>query len=147
MRLQDIMNKKVERVSPKTSADRAWDKMQMREIHHLVVMENGRVIGVVSQRDLGGRRGASVRRGRTVADLMTPHAVTAKSDATVKRAANLMRGHIIGCLPVVDEGKLKGIITVADLLDLWGRGGLDRTATRAERAKIRHRAGRTKGGA
>ena len=48
-----------------------------------------------------------------------------------------MRGRTIGCLPVVERGRLMGIVTVTDLLDLLGRG-LDRS-TQPERASLHYR--------
>jgi CBS-domain-containing membrane protein len=59
----------------------------------------------------------------------------------VREAANLMRGHRAGSLPVVDGGKLVGIVTVWDFLDLIGRGA-DRPVAHAERWVLNNR-GRT----
>jgi acetoin utilization protein AcuB len=92
----------------------------------------------VSSRDLGGERGAAMRKGTNVSDLMTPQAVTAKPVTTIRQAANLMRGRTIGCLPVLEDGKLKGIVTVTDLLELLGRG-LERPVARTERAMLSRR--------
>jgi CBS-domain-containing membrane protein len=58
-----------------------------------------------------------------VRDLMTAKLVTANPETTVREAANLMRGHDVNCLPVFnDRDRLKGIVTVVDLLELIGRG-------------------------
>jgi CBS domain-containing protein len=122
IRLQNIMETNVDTVAPEEPAERAWTRMRQAGIHHLVVLQDGKVTGVVSSRDLGGPKGAATRRDRTVADLMTPHAVCAARDTTIRAAANLMRGRSIGCLPVLDRGRLVGIVTVADLLEALGRG-------------------------
>jgi len=122
MRIQEVMSTGVETASSRESADRAWERMRERKIHHLVVTESGKVAGVLSDRDLGGPGGAAVRAGRTVADLMTTALVTAGPRSTIKQAANLLRGRSVGCLPVFDGGKLVGIVTVSDLLELLGRG-------------------------
>jgi CBS domain-containing protein len=122
MRLSEIMAAMVETVPPDLPADIAWELLRRRRIHHLVVTAGHQVVGVISERDLGGRSGASIRQGRTVADLMTTGAVTATPTTTVKQAANLLRGRSIGCLPVVRGARLIGIITVSDLLELIGRG-------------------------
>lgn len=140
MRLQEIMSTNVRTVAPGLSADEAWEIMQQHDIHHLVVMEKGRLIGVISERDLGGRRGPAVRRNQTVLDLMTPHTITGKPTSSVKQAANLLRGYIIGCLPVVENGKLLGIVTTSDLLELLGRG-LEKPVARTERAMLSRRQG------
>jgi acetoin utilization protein AcuB len=122
MRLHEIMSTAERTVAPGTPADDAWELMRVARLRHLVVMEGRRVLGILSQRDLGGTRGASVRRGKTAAELMTEAVVTATPHTTVREAANLLRGHVIGCLPVVDAGRLVGIVTTTDLLDLIGRG-------------------------
>jgi len=123
MRLKDFMNTDVETVRSETSAEEAWERMRARDIRHLVVARGGTVLGVVSDRDLGGRRGAALRRGKTVADVMTTAPVTARPETTLRQAANLMRGRSVGCLPVVGEdGRLQGIVTITDILDVVGRG-------------------------
>ncbi|CAN5899249.1 hypothetical protein BH11MYX2_BH11MYX2_11170 [soil metagenome] len=53
---------------------------------------------------------------------MTAHVVVAAPETTIKQAANLLRGRVIGCLPVVDGKTLVGIVTTTDLLELIGRG-------------------------
>jgi CBS domain-containing protein len=94
---------------------------------------------VLSHRDAGGRQGAPVRKGRTVEELMTTPVITVEPTATVRKAANLMRGRSIGCVVVTDRGRVVGIVTVADLLDLLGRG-VDRPAASDNRSTLRHRA-------
>jgi hypothetical protein len=92
--------------------------MRRSDIHHLVVMDASQILGILSDRDAGSRRGASVRAGHTVADLMTTHVVTRSPTDTIRSAANLMRGRTIGCLPIVKRPRLVGIVTVSDLLVL-----------------------------
>ena len=116
MRMFEVMTEGVRTVSPTAAADEAWELMRRERIHHLVVTDSSGVVGVLSDRDAGGRRGRGVRTGRTVADLMSPHAVTIDARETVRKAANLMQGRTIGCLPVVDRGKLVGIVSRANLL-------------------------------
>jgi acetoin utilization protein AcuB len=122
MHVKDLMTKHVETTSPTARAAIAWEVMQSRRIHHLVVMRNGEACGVVSSRDLGGRNGATLRQDATVEQLMSPMAITVSSSATVREAANLMRGRGIGCLPVVDGNRVVGILTTSDLLEFIGRG-------------------------
>ncbi len=128
MRLQEIMSSPVSTVSSEASAEAAWETMKTERIHHLVVLERGQVVGVVTDRDLGASRGKSVRRGKTVADLMSKAPLIAENTMTVRQAANKCRGRAIGCLPVVKQGKLVGIVTVSDLLEVLARG-VDRPAT------------------
>ena len=139
MRVQDIMTTGVLTVSPATAADRAWELMRTKGVHHLVVTRASDVVGVLSARDAGGRQGASLRAGRTVADLMTEKVVTAEPTLTVRQAANLMRGRSIGCLVVTNKGRAVGIVTVADLLELLGRG-IERPVATTKRWTLTHRA-------
>ncbi len=99
MRLQEIMTLSVRNVTPQLAAEDAWQLMRAARVRHLAVMEAGHLVGILSERDLGSARGGAVRKNRTVVELMTPHTVTATPQTTVKEAANLLRGHVIGCLP------------------------------------------------
>ena len=144
MRLQDIMRTDVRTIGRDESAEVAWARMREYRIRHLVVTEGRNIVGVISERDLGGVRGASVRRNQTVADLMTENPFTVEPSTTIREAANLMRGRSIGCLPVVEKKKVVGIITTADMLELLGRhalalaGNAGKTRWKAVRASTRH---------
>jgi CBS domain-containing protein len=138
MRVQDVMTQRVKTIPPTTAAEEAWNVMRLSGIHHLVVTNANRVVGVLSDRDAGGRRGAAVRMNSVVADLMTAPAVTVEPTTTVRQAANTMRGRSIGCLVVVKSGRPIGIVTVSDLLELIGRG-IARGTSPATRWTLRHR--------
>jgi acetoin utilization protein AcuB len=122
MRINDIMTPAVRVVEPQLDAEAAWRKMRAARIRHLVVMDDDRVVGIVSAHDLGGARETAARKGRTVGDVMTADPVVAAPTTTLREAANVLRGRAIGCLPVVDGARLVGIVTTTDLLDLIGRG-------------------------
>jgi acetoin utilization protein AcuB len=122
MRIQDVMTRNVQTIAPTSAADDARTLMRTKGIRHLVVIDEGRIVGVLSDRDLGGRQTAASRT-RTVRELMTPRVVTVPPDSTTRRAANLMRGRSIGCLVVATPaGRVRGIVTTADLLEFLGRG-------------------------
>ena len=137
MRVQDIMTTEVQTVPPGAPADEAWTVMRAKGIRHLAVTEAGRVVGILSDRDAGGRQGSPVRRNRTVSELMTSNVVTVPPTTTVRKAANLMRGRSIGCLVVTQGERIVGIVTAADLLDLLGRG-LERHAVTTTRWTLKH---------
>ena len=123
MRVHEIMTRRVQTVAHTENAEAAWNLMRWKRIHHLVVTgEGGEVVGVVSARDLGGRDRDEVRRMRPIGAMMTAYAVKATPDMPVRQAANVMRGWNIGCLPVVEGGKLVGIVTVSDLLRIVAEG-------------------------
>ena len=121
MRVRDIMTIGVRTIVPTATCEKAWESMRGHNIHHLVVTQGGTVVGVLSERDCGGRRGAALGRDRTVEQMMSSPAVTVAPDASVRRAANMMRGRSIGCLVVVEDGRATGIVTVSDLLEFVGR--------------------------
>lgn len=137
MRVQDVMSDEVRTIQPSATAGDAWEYMRSKNIHHLVVTDGGQIVGVLSERDAGGRSGRTVRAGRTVADLMTRNVVSVERTDTVRRAASVMRGRAIGCLPVTRGRKLVGIVTTADLLELLGRG-VDRPS-HADRHTLNYR--------
>jgi len=122
MRLADIMSSPVETIDVDESAENAWNRMQLRKIHHLVVMKEGEAVGVISARDLSGPRGVALRWAGSVEELMSPQIVTASPDTTVREAANLLRGRNIGCLPILRGRKVVGIVTITDLIEMVGRG-------------------------
>jgi CBS domain-containing protein len=112
------MTDQVYQVSPDTSAEIAWNIMSMHRIHHLVVTQDGRIVGLLSARDFGRIKGRRARERHSVSDLMTLNVTTASPTTTVRRAANMMHGSAIGCLVIVDRGRIVGIVTAADLLAL-----------------------------
>jgi acetoin utilization protein AcuB len=116
MRLQDIMSKDIKTIAPNADVAAARNAMRTNRIRHLIVTAGREVVGIVSDRDLAGRA------ADTVADAMTRGVVTATPQTTVRQAANLLRGHIIGCLVVLQGTTPVGIVTTTDLLDLIGRG-------------------------
>jgi len=138
MKVRDIMSTKVQTIDMNEKAESAWNLMKWKRIHHVVVTDGpGQVVGVVSARDLGGQDREEARKVRPVAAMMTAYAVKAIPGMPVRQAANVMRGWNIGCLPVIDDGKLVGIVTVSDLLRIVAEGAEKPAAApkKAARAK------------
>jgi CBS domain-containing protein len=118
------MSREIKTIGPTASIIEARNAMRTGGVRHLLVLDGRWVAGVVSDRDLGVRvadRGIRTD-GLTVNDVMTTNVVTASPEATVRQAANQLRGHVIGCLVVMEGAKPLGIVTTTDLLDLIGRG-------------------------
>jgi len=134
MDVRDVMTKDPISIEPDALVGTAIDVMVERKVRHLpVVDEKGAVVGIITDRDLRSaalapaleqylskaaqRRlrgvGATLENLR-VKDAMTRSPVTTKSDVPVTQAAALMLEAHIGSLPVVDDGKLVGIVTDRD---------------------------------
>lgn len=148
MRLQDIMSRDIKTIRPTASAAEARESMRLAGVRHLLVMDGRDVVGIMSDRDLGGRARTGGKRsdGPSVADLMTTTVITAEPETTIRQAANLLRGHVIGCLAVLDGTKAVGIVTTTDLLDLIGRGAerpVERSIPRTLSSRGRRKAGPT----
>jgi len=118
MLVASIMSREVRVIAPDAPAERAWQFMQEEHIRHLVVVDGENVVGVLSDRDLGGAHGAEARAGKLARDLMTPHAIVIGADTEVRDVAKILRDLTIDCFPVVDGHQLVGIITTTDLLDV-----------------------------
>jgi CBS domain-containing protein len=127
-RVRDVMTSPALTISPDTTVPAAIALMREHAIRHLPVVENGRLVGMISRGDL---REASITASinadqyelhfllskLTVAKLMSRKVHTVTSDAFVVYAAELMTGNKIAGLPVVDEkGGVIGIVTESDLL-------------------------------
>lgn len=146
MRIRDIMSRGIATIAPGANLDAARNAMRVNGIRHLVVVDGHDVVGVVSDRDLGGRLSAAPGKrtaGLTVADVMSTGVVSVKPETTVRQAANLLRGFVIGSLVVQEGKKPVGILTTTDLLDLIGRGA-ERPIPKSTRWTLRARGPRNR---
>jgi CBS domain-containing protein len=142
MRVSQVMTKRVQTVPSTLPAWEAWELMQRRKIRHLVVREHGEIAGVLSDADIGGRCGSNIRAGTTVGQLMTPHVIGAAPTDTVQDAARRMQTGKLGCLLVINRGRLVGIVTLTDLLEVLAHEATlseARTPARAPRRAARAR--------
>ena len=101
-------------VSPNDSLALAAAKMDTGNFRRLPVVDDGRLVGILTLDDV--RNHYDRLESEQVKSAMTAHPVTVSSSATLERATSLLSKHKIGGLPVVDGGKLVGIITKGDLL-------------------------------
>ena len=127
MPVQDWMSKDLVAIDENTSIMKASKIMKQNEIQHLPVLRKGRLVGIVSDRDL---KEATPSKATTldihemyhlldtvtVKTLMPKHLFTITPGETVEKAAAVMLKHHISALPVVDDkGALAGIITKGDI--------------------------------
>lgn len=123
MRLSEIMNTPVETIAADASVATARARCALNGIHHLVVTRDGDVVGVLSTTDLDPWIGAESEEALAVKDVMDAPVLEATPATTVRQAASLLLGHHASCLPILNNGRLAGVVTVTDLLRLLARGG------------------------
>lgn len=118
MKVRDIMSQKVIRIGHQEPAQVAARTLTHYNIGMLPVCGgDGRLCGVITDRDLVTRCLAAERAAGTwkVSDVMSSHVISVGPDADLAQAAELMGKHQIRRLPVVENGRLCGMVTLADL--------------------------------
>jgi acetoin utilization protein AcuB len=156
MKVADLMTRKLITVAPDDSVEAAVKLLRRRGIRHLLVMKKGRLVGIVSDRDL--KRAMDPGRTRKkllgigglyfllepilVREIMTPDPVTVGPDLSAQEAAGLMVSERFGALPVEKDGTTVGIVTETDLLRYFAGVG---APTPPERPKPRRRPARGQG--
>jgi CBS domain-containing protein len=117
---RDVMTGPPVETVPETSpVGRAADMMRARRIRHLPVLRNNEVVGVLSERDVLRYlllRGMKAGEQDPVSSAMSAPAAIVGPNDPLGWASGLMAERKLGCLPVVDEGRLRGIITLTDLI-------------------------------
>jgi acetoin utilization protein AcuB len=121
--VKDSMTREIVTLSPDETAGTALALCRERRIRHLPVLKEGRLVGIVSDRDLRSATPALGDPARSAAlqeilveDVMARDVLTALPDDPIEHAANVMREERIGCLPVVEGGELVGILTSSDVM-------------------------------
>lgn len=126
-RVRDIMQRKLVTISASERLSTVEDIMTLGRVRHIPVVQGGRLVGVVSERDLlraslsnlSEHRDAERRAFLHVVEIArvmsTPPRVIAP-EARVDEAARIMAERKIGCLPVVEQERLIGLLTETDVL-------------------------------
>jgi acetoin utilization protein AcuB len=144
--VRDSMTQELVTVVPETTAAEALALCRTNRIRHLPILEGGRLVGVISDRDLraatpalGDRARAEALERIRVADEMTRDLTTARPEDPIEDAAMAMYERKIGCLPVVDGEDLVGIVTSSDVLRALVRlVGAHEPGSRLEVALLSH---------
>lgn len=128
MKVKELMTQVVHSVSPEDKVDRVFFLFNFENIRHLPVVEKGKLVGILSDRDLkkvlgpakkflekpdGTALTISTRKVRTI---MKRNPITIEPEQRAGDAAAIMAKRKIGALPVVHKDKLVGIITATDIL-------------------------------
>lgn len=117
----DAKGRDVVTIRPDATIATAVHRLALERVGALVVSEDGiRIAGILSERDivgaLAGEGADLLSTGRHVADLMTRHVVTCGPDDTVKQLMAEMTRRRIRHLPVVEGGRIAGIVSIGDVV-------------------------------
>jgi CBS domain-containing protein len=114
-------------LGPEDTLDLANDVISLGRIRHIPVVDAGRLVGLLSERDLMGAAASHVFGLKTksksallksvlIRDVMKKRVVTVAPETSIKDAAHLMADKKIGCVPVVSNGAIVGLVTTTDIL-------------------------------
>jgi CBS domain-containing protein len=114
-------------LKPEDTLDLANDIISLGRIRHIPVVEDGTLVGLLSERDLMGaaatkifqlkqKRKSALLKTVLIKDVMKKRVISVKPDTPIKDAAHLMAAKKIGCVPVVESGTLVGLLTTTDIL-------------------------------
>ena len=121
---KDVMIKNVKTISPSATMAEAAKAMKKNRIGSLVVVKGNRPVGIITERDLAYKIIAEEQSlDMKVREVMTKDLKTVQPEKSIKDAARLMAAHVIRRLPVVEGGKLVGIITIEDIMRIEKVGG------------------------
>jgi len=123
MLVEEIMNRNVIFIQPKTTIREAMDIIQKNQIRHIPVIEKEKLVGLVTARHLSNSCPTSLSDDQYQKDLNQPvskimkqHIITAHPLDFIEDVALTMYENHIGCLPIIQNHKLVGIITESDIL-------------------------------
>ena len=134
--VRDLMSHPVRTLERNDILSNADSVMRNERIRHLPVLDDaGRLVGIISQRDLflnalvralGYGTMARDRSFRSIAvkEVMTEDVVTTTPETPITAAAQMMVDRKIGCLPVVESNALVGILSESDIVSAVARGDL-----------------------
>lgn len=135
MQVREMMSRELVVIGPRESCLDAVVRMQRAHVRHLpVVNRDGQLVGIATDRDLrhhlftprvfealGSTPLDVLLDAVRVAEIMSTDVVTVEADATLGAAADIMRKHRVGSLPVMENGRMIGIVTEVDILRQIGR--------------------------
>jgi len=113
---RDIMNEYVEAITPNESASEAAKRMLEKDIGSILVVDNGKLVGIITKSDYIRAFIKSCRKeDLKVADIMSKPVITCSPETPISEIIHIMRLNGIRHIPVLDKNKLLGIVTDFDL--------------------------------
>ncbi|MHB1404287.1 MAG: CBS and ACT domain-containing protein [Desulfitobacteriaceae bacterium] len=130
MFVRQLMTTDLITVAPTDTIADTMALMREKKIHRLPVVENGKIVGLVTEGDLREVSPSPATTlsifelnylvaKTTIREIAIKHVITCSPDARIEDVALVMRNHKIGGLPVVEDGRMVGIITETDVLDAF----------------------------
>ncbi len=127
MKVEDIMVKEVATLDVNDELSLANDIMRLGRIRHLPVVDGSRLVGIISERDLfrsslaqalgyGTAATRDLMKTVRIKDIMVTEVTIVSPDMALKDAVHLMLEKKIGCLPVIENDRLIGLVTETDVL-------------------------------
>jgi CBS domain-containing protein len=125
--VREIMMGSPVTLKPDDTLDLANDVISLGRIRHIPVVEDGKLVGLLSERDLIGaaatqifglkqKSKSALLKSVLIKDVMKKRVITVKPETPIKEAAHLLADKKIGCVPVLSEGSLVGLVTTTDIL-------------------------------
>lgn len=125
--VREIMMGSPVTLKPDDTLDLANDVISLGRIRHIPVVDGSRLVGIVTERDLIGAAAAQIfgfknksksalLKSVLIKEVMKKRVITAAPDTPIKDIAHLMAEKKIGCVPVVSEGVVIGLVTTTDIL-------------------------------
>ena len=112
------MSERPRTIGIRATVEEAEELCKRAGIRHLPVVQNGRFVGILSDRDLRRALGRSKGGTSSIDEFVTFEPITAAPDQPISLAAQLLVEHHISALPIVDaDGELVGILSAIDLLE------------------------------
>jgi acetoin utilization protein AcuB len=137
MNVSELMTRQLTCVAPDDTVEVAVQLLHRRGIRHLLVTHKGRLVGIISDRDI--KRALDPQRTKKkllgigvlfflmepmlVREIMTRNPVTVSPDVSAQEAAAILMAERFAALPVVEDGQTVGIVTETDLLAYFARSG------------------------